>query len=179
MPRRILIRVTPVLGSIILFLSWAFQQTLLEDANSTLQRIYNAESVYQTYQSNNAIFNAIIVIADSDTASIDKIRRSQIYNYELGLKDMVQLLDDEAKADIPGSPSPFSGTPDVDVMMATTQERLEKIQGELADQKDEIINRKSTFNKIFLLLYAFGSAIVLVGSVFNVLISSETGETDP
>jgi hypothetical protein len=39
MPRLVFIKIIPVLGSIILFLSWAFQQTLLGEVNSTAQRI--------------------------------------------------------------------------------------------------------------------------------------------
>jgi hypothetical protein len=89
-----------VLGSLILFLSWVFQQTLLEEANSTLQQIHTAETVYQTYQANNAMFNAILQTTD-DEASIDQIRRFQVYNYELGLREMELLLDNEAKRSIP------------------------------------------------------------------------------
>ena len=56
----IIIKIIPLFGSVILFLAWVFQQTLLGNANSELQRIYSAQSVFQTYQSNNALFNAIL-----------------------------------------------------------------------------------------------------------------------
>ena len=56
MTKGIILKIIPLFGSVILFLAWVFQQTLLGDANGELQRIYNAQSVFQTYQSNNAVF---------------------------------------------------------------------------------------------------------------------------
>jgi peptidoglycan hydrolase CwlO-like protein len=176
MSAKLIVNVIPVLGSLILFLSWVFQQTLLEDANSTLQKIYNARTVYQTYQSNNAMFNAIIETVENDRESVEeKIRKFQIYNYELGLRDMEALLNDEARADIPEAPHAYSTTQSADVMLNTTQDRLTKIQVRLAAKENEIVSRKSTLNKMFLGLYAVGSTAVLVGSVLSVLVSSEAG----
>lgn len=172
MSGKIFIDIVPVLGSLVLFLSWVFQQTLLEDANSTLQKIYNARSVYQTYQSNNAVFNAISETIEDDQESVEQIRRFQIYNYELGLKDMELLLDDQTRTDVPEAPYAYSTTQSVDVMLNTTQDRLGKIQVKLADREDEIVSRKSTLNKIFLGLYTVGSVTVLVGSI---LVYSEAG----
>lgn len=175
MSAKSLVKLVPVLGSIVLFLSWVFQQTMLEDANSTLEQIYNAQDVFQTYQSNNAVFNAIIATTTNE-ASIEQIRRSQIYNYELGLRDMELLLDKADRVDIPAPPNAFSGSPGPDEMIQTTQERLEKIQGKLAHKKTEITEHKSTLNKTFYVLYGIGSVTVLMGSLLNVLISPETGE---
>lgn len=166
-----LINVVPVLGSLVLFMSWVFQQTLLEDANSTLRRIHDAETVYENYQANNAIFNAIIQTADNGEESIEQIRRFQIYNYELGLRDMELLLDETAKTNIPEAPYAYDVTQGADGMLNVTQDRLGKIQERLAEKENEIIGRKSTFNKVFLGLYAAGSATVLLGSVLSVLIS--------
>ena len=45
------------------------------------------------------MFNAIVETVKDDSESVDKIRRSQIYNYELGLRGLESALDDEAKAD--------------------------------------------------------------------------------
>lgn len=173
MSAKSLVKIIPVLGSIVLFLSWVFQQTMLEDANSTLESIYNARDVFQTYQSNNAVFNAIIATA-TDEASIERIRGLQISNYELGLREMELLLDQEDRVDIPAPPNTLGGAPVSDVTIQITQERLEKIQGRLANKRDGIIDRTSTLNRTFYALYGIGSVTVLIGSLLNVIISPET-----
>ena len=166
-----LINVVPVLGSLVLFMSWVFQQTLLEDANSTLRKIHDAETVYKNYQANNAVFNAIMQTADNSEESREQIRRFQVYNYELGLPDMELLLDETAKTDLPEAPYAYDVTRGAEDMLNVTQDRLGEIQERLAEKENEIIGRKSTFNKVFLGLYAAGSATVLLGSVLSVLIS--------
>jgi hypothetical protein len=178
MTKGIILKTIPLFGSVILFLAWVFQQTLLGDANSELQRIYNAQSVFQTYQSNNALFNAILETVKNSTGSVERIRRVQIYNYELGLRELEALLDKEARTDIPRAPNPYSGTPDIETMMGTTQDRIEKIQGKLADKRNEITNRKATLNTMFLILYAVGSVIVLVGSILNAVTASKSSESE-
>lgn len=169
------VKIVPVLGSIVLFLSWVFQQTMLEDANNTLESIYNARGVFQTYQSNNAMFNAIIATT-TDEASIERVRGLQIANYELGLREMELLLDEAERVDIPAPPNTLGGAAVSDATIKITQERLEKIQGRLAAKRDEIIERTSTLNKAFYALYGIGSVTVLIGSLLNVIISPETGE---
>ena len=166
-----LINVVPVLGSLVLFMSWVFQQTLLESANGSLREIHDAQTVYKNYQANNAIFNAIMQTADKGEGAREQIRRFQIYNYELGLRDMELLLDEPAKAGLPQAPYAYDTTRDADSMLNVTQDRLGKIQERLAEKENEIIGRKSTFNRVFLGLYAAGSATVLLGSVLSVLTS--------
>lgn len=177
MAKGIIIKIIPFFGSVILFLAWVFQQTLLGDANSELQRIYSAQSVFQTYQSNNALFNAILEMVKKSAGSVEQVRRVQLYNYELGLRELESLLDKEARTDIPRAPNPYSGTPDIGTMMRITQDRIEKIQGKLADKRDKITNRKTTLNTMFLILYAVGSVIILVGSILNAVIASKSTET--
>jgi hypothetical protein len=80
------------------------------------------------------MFNAIIETADNDRESVEQIRKFQIYNYELGLRDMEVLLDDEARGDIPEPPHAYSTTQNVDVMLNTTQDRLVKNTGEASSQ---------------------------------------------
>jgi hypothetical protein len=170
------LKVIPVIGSIILFLAWVFQQTLLGDANSTLQRINSAQSVFQTYQSNNALFNAILKTTNSDSQSVAAVRAMQIYNYDLGLRELEALLTDQEKADLPEQPNPFSGTPDTVTMMSILQTRIDMIQGKLEARKAAIATLKSTYNKIFLGLYVIGTLTVLSGSMLNALSSSRPTE---
>ena len=63
-------------------------------------------------------------------------------------------------------------------MMGTTQDRIEKIQGKLADKRNEITNRKATLNTMFLILYAVGSVIVQVGSILNAVTASKSSESE-
>ena len=177
--RKLLLKLIPVFGSLILFLAWVFQQTLLEDANSKLQKIYNAEAVYQTYQSTNALFNAIKTTITTNSESAEQIIRFQMYNYELGLRDMEQLLDDTTRHDIPKAPNVYSKVSTVNAMVETTQERLGKIQAGIAKNKQTIEERKSTLNAIFLVLYALGTVAVLLGSIFNLLLPSKAKGNQP
>jgi hypothetical protein len=176
MRRQVFIEIIPVLGSIVLFLCWAFQQTLLGEINSTSQRISSTQNVFQTYQSNNALFNALVETLKNDSESIDQIRRVQIFNYELELREFEALLDDEAKATIPTPPNPFSGTSDSATMMRITQERISTIQGKVAKKREEIAGRKAALNATFLLLYTIGSLIVLIGSALGAVQSARSGE---
>jgi hypothetical protein len=166
MMKESILKIVPVFGSVILFLAWALQQTMLEQANGTLERIYHAENVYQTYQSNNALFNAIIAGADKKSGA-EYIRKVQIYNYELGLREMESVLDNDERKNIPSALNPFSGTPDAETMTRITQNRLEKIQGKLMDKKNKIIDRKAGLNMMFLTLYAAGSVIILGGNILG------------
>jgi hypothetical protein len=165
--RTVILKLLPVVGSIILFLAWVFQQTLLGDANGTLQRISAGESVFQTYQSNNALFNAILATSNSDSDTISKVRSVQVYNYNLGLNALEQLLTEAEKAGIPEQPNPFSGNLDADSKMAILQERIDSIQAKLDQRKADIIALKSRYNKIFISLYVLGTLTVLTGSLLN------------
>lgn len=172
----VFLKILPVLGSIILFLAWVFQQTLLGNANSALQRIYTAQSVFQTYQSNNSLFNAILETSNSDSETISKVRSMQIYNYDLGLREMEGLLTGVEKVGIPEQPNPFSGTPDTETKMAILQERIDTIQGRLEAKKIAITLQKAVYNSVFLLLYVFGTMTVLLGTLLNALTSSRSAE---
>jgi hypothetical protein len=172
---KILAKVIPIIGSLILFSSWVFQRTYLDEANSALQKIYNAESVFQAYQSNNAMFNAVIEMVD-DEAVAERIRRLQIRNYEYGLRDMEALIDDEIRAGIPEPFDALGGSSDIETGISITQERLKSIQGELASQKESITQQKSELNKIFLSLYVVGTLTVLSGGILNALIAVQKDE---
>lgn len=167
--RTVILKLLPVVGSIVLFLAWVFQQTLLGDANSTLQRISAGESVFQTYQSNNALFNAILATSRSDSDTVSKVRSMQVYNYNLGSSALEQLLTEAEKIGIPEQPNPFSGDLDADSKMAILQQRIDSIQAKLDERKAAIIALKSRYNKIFMSLYVLGTLTVLTGSLLNAI----------
>ena len=166
---QIVVALIPVMGAIVLFASWVVQQTLLERANSRLQQIYAAENSFQTYQSNNALFNAVAKLSGDGHDAQDYIRTVQIYNYELGLRPMEALLTVSDRQGIPGAVNAYSGTPSLDEKMAIVQERLTKIQEAVGRQKERIAAAKASLNRLFFALYAFGSIVVLAGSVLTIM----------
>jgi len=156
-------------GAVLLLASWAFQQTLLDQANGEMQAIANAEGVYQTYQSNNALFNAVNEALVGNAAATQQVRRVQVYNYELGLRPMESLLDPDQRQDIPAAVDPYSGDFQFESAFAVTQERLEKIQERLFQKEARIRDRKSRLRWIFLSLYGLGSLAVLVANSVKAL----------
>lgn len=166
---RIVIALIPVTGAIILFASWVLQQTRLEHANSTLLRIFSAENTFQTYQSNNALFNAITRLCDNDNSLQEYVRTVQLYNYELGLRDLEALLPGSERAGIPDAVNAYGGEPTPEQKMSIVQERLEKIQAAIASEKKRIEEGKAYLNRLFFGLYALGSVMVLAGSVLNAI----------
>jgi hypothetical protein len=61
-------------------------------------------------------------------------------------------------------------------MMRIVQERINTIQGKVAERRKQIDERKVALNGVFLVLYAAGSLMVLTGSVLNAVMSARSGE---
>jgi hypothetical protein len=102
-----------VVGAIILFFSWIFQQSIVEKTNRKLANLTAAEDLYIIYQSNNAVFNSIIATEEKNEEVTRNIRRFQTYNYLLGLRRLAEE----------------SGTPiqvGYDIPLETTQSYLER-----------------------------------------------------
>jgi hypothetical protein len=108
----------------------------------------------------------------------EQVRRVQIYDCELGLKEPEALCNKEERTDIPLAPNLYSATPDAATMLTITQDQIGKIQWKLALERDKIANRKATLNPVFLMLYAVGSVSVLVGSILNAVVSSKVSEAE-
>ena len=158
-----------VSGAVLLFASWAFQQTLLDQANGEMQAISNAQSIYQTYQSNNALFNAVGETLGGDARAQQRVRQFQIYSYELGLRPMESLLDPEQRQDLPDPVNVYSGDFEFEQALASTKDRLEKIQARLFEKKDRIQDRKTRLKWVFLTLYGLGSLAVLIANSLKAL----------
>jgi len=89
---------------------WLYQQIEVEQNASELRRIASARSVYQTYQSNNALFNATNEILGQNERASERLRNYQIYNYELGLAALEQVLSPAEKEGIPECKFKASGS---------------------------------------------------------------------
>src|SRR5262245_41775304 len=98
----------PVVGTAGLLCLWFYQQTGVEQRSNELRQLAAARSVYQTYQSHNAVFNAIgELLAEKKDAS-RKLRTLQTYNYELGLHAIEEVLPESQRKGIPAAPAPYS-----------------------------------------------------------------------
>src|SRR5689334_21038673 len=151
-----------VLGAVVLFGAWVFQQTLLNEANGTLQSIRAAETAFETYQSNNALFNAIV--SGSAAGNGLEIRRFQVINYEYGLRHLEDVLDPAQRSRIPAPLSPLDGDWTPEKGMQRINERIGAVQGAVREKKDEIAARSARVNAIFLAAYAVGSLLILAAN---------------
>jgi len=70
--------VLPVLATIGLLGLWLYQQNAIEQRSGELRKLAAARTVYQVYQSHNALFNALLQTVKDDTAQA-QIRRFQMY----------------------------------------------------------------------------------------------------
>jgi hypothetical protein len=155
-----------IVGAVTLFGAWTFQQTLLNSANERLQGISSAEVRFETYQSNNALFNAIAAAAPNAQA---EVRRFQTINYELGLEHLAKPLSPQEKAHLPAAPRPYDGDWNFEAAMTKTQQRIEAIQASLGSRRQEVAENSSIANRVFFVLYAAGSLLILmvnIGKIF-------------
>lgn len=161
--------VLPVLGTIGLLGLWTFQQTGIEIRTSELQKLAAAHAVYQTYQSHNAIFNAVIATAGNTKGVADEIRRFQINNYETGLQAIEDSLPSSEKKDIPAAPPAYDSSMDTDTKINLTQERLEKLQTKLADRQAAISREAASAKRLYLWLYVGLSLMMVTGAILKAM----------
>lgn len=158
----------PVFGTIGLLGLWMFQQTGIEERSSELRNLAAARTVYQTYQSNNALFNALVAPFQKDKEVENQIRLFQIYNYELGLGAIEQALPPTEKRDIPPARSAYVGS-SIQTKINLVQERLEKLQGRLTEREKAVRLEAGTAKKIYLWLYLGLSLMMIAGAVLKAI----------
>jgi len=163
--RLILGELLPVCGTVGLIGLSLFQQIGIEQRDSELRTIAAARSVYQTYESHNAVFNAIGELTTSAAAK-EKLRIFQIYNYELGLAAIEAALPTDLKRDIPRARSAYDGIP-IDDKMALTQKRLGLLQDRLATHEQDVRASADRERRMYLVLYLVISALSLAGALLK------------
>jgi hypothetical protein len=161
--------ILPVAGTIALLGLWLFQQTAVEHRVVELQRLASARAVYQTYQSNNALFNAINEVRGTNEKTTEKIRLYQMYNYEQGLAASEEALPASYKAGIPPRVNPYSSVVDIKTQLHQVQERLEKLQGKLAEREKAIGNAANKAKRTSLWIYFGISLLTILGAICKVL----------
>ncbi len=146
-----------------------FQQKQIEKYNGDLRKISAATAVYQTYQSNNAIFNAIEAIAPKVKNAPDDVRKFQVYNYELGLADMEKVLTAGEKEGLPEARAGLNEIErNINASLEATQQRLEFLQAKL-DEKEKMLKEAADRSaKIYFWAYICFSAISITGALFRI-----------
>jgi hypothetical protein len=155
-----------IVGAVTLFGAWAYQKTLLNEANGRLRGIDSAELRFETYQSHNALFNALFAAAPTNAQS--EIRRFQVLNYTMALDHLEKPLTPEEQARLPAAPRPFDGDWNVATAVPQMQKRIEAVQATLHDRKQEVAQNSATANRVFLIWYAAGSLLILTVSVCRI-----------
>jgi len=155
--------VLPALATVLLLGLWFYQQTEVERRSRELQKLSSARAVYQTYQSNNAVFNAVNELAGS--AKSKRIRDFQIYNYELGLHAIEDALPQSDKRDVPTAPNAYDSSASFEAKMEQTQERLEKLQSKLTERESTISDAARRAKTTYLWLYVGLSLVAIAGTV--------------
>jgi hypothetical protein len=160
--RTILGEILPVIGTVGLLGLWIFQQTKIEARSSELQRLAAGRAQYQTYQSNNAVFNAIIEPIKENKEAVDRIRTFQIYNYELGLRGIEDALPPSTKSDIPVAAGYQESA-------RQAQVRLEELQDRLRKREETLKLEEAKAKTQYLGLYIGLSIAMVVGAILKVM----------
>jgi hypothetical protein len=161
--------ILPVLGTIGLLGLWLYQQVGIERRSSELRQLESARGVYQTYQSNNAIFNAINETLKDKPRLSENMRRFQIYNYELGLRAIEDVLSADEKKGIPPAPDAYSPALDFVKKMEITQKRLEELQNRRDAKEKRVHEAASSAKSTYLWLYIALSLISIAGAICKVI----------
>ena len=161
--------ILPVLGTVGLLGLWLYQQVGIERRSSELQKLSAAHSIYQTYQSNNALFNALNELMGKDKRASERLREFQIYNYELGLQAIEQVLPDSTRSKIPAAPDAYDSNVGYETKMDQTQARLERLQGALSARQEVIRRAAADAKGLYLKLYIAISLTAILGSALKVV----------
>jgi hypothetical protein len=160
--------ILPVFGTVGLLGLWLFQQVGIEERAGELRKLTAARAVYQTYQSHNALFNAVNETLVNEAASA-RLRTYQTYNYELGLAALEEVLPTDLKRDIAPALGAYDGTSTYSQKMARTQKRLEALQGSLIKYEQTVREESVHDRRLYLVLYITISALSLLGAALKVI----------
>jgi hypothetical protein len=167
--RAILGEVLPVVGTTGLLGLWLYQQIGIDARNAELRKLASARAVYQTYQSNNAMFNAIGELAKQNTNASNRISYFQIYSYELGLSAIEDVLADSERSQIPKAPPTYDPSLDLKAAFDSTQERLMLLQERLSDKEIAVGKEAATAENRYLWGFVTLSLISITGAICKVL----------
>ena len=155
-----------VIGPVGVLGLWLFQQTELERNASELRKIAAARAVYQTYQSNNGLFNGLHEILRNDSEGSERTRSFQIYNYELGLAALEDALPEADRKGIPPRVDAYSGD-SFESKQPRLQSRLEALQGKLAEREQHVRNIANVQQQWYFWIFVALSVLSILGAVIR------------
>jgi hypothetical protein len=161
-------KILSLCGSAVLLFAWSVQQLKYEAWNGRLAELNTALAVYQTYQSNNALFNVLSKITPKSEQG--SLRQLQVQNYQYGLNaldatvavDRRPELDAEVAVNEKRQPNILNK---IYPEFAYTQARLEVLQQSFYSERADIAVQKSLWRTMFTNLYLLGSLLVLSAAV--------------
>ena len=155
-----------VIGPVGVLGLWLFQQTELERNASELRKIAAARAVYQTYQSNNGLFNGLHEILRNDSEGSERTRSFQIYNYELGLAALEDALAEADRRGIPPRVDAYSGD-GFQTKLPLIQNRLEALQAKLSEREQSVRNAANTAQACYFRFFVALSLLSIVGALMK------------
>jgi hypothetical protein len=162
--------ILPVVGTVALLGLWLYQSVGLEQRQDELRKIASARGVYQTYQSHNAMFNAIEQGLEGKAEQVANLRSNQVYNYELGLRALEDVLSPEERQGIEPAPNAFSGTPSYSEKIDATQRRLVELQKRVDAKEKRAQAAADSANAVCLWLYLVLSLISVAGAICKIVV---------
>ena len=143
---------------------WLYQQIEIERDSSELRRMASARSIYQTYQSHNAVFNGLNELLGANKAAEVRLRNFQIYNYELGLAALEEVLSPAERKSIPGRTDAY-GSESFETKMSQTQQRLELLQTKLSEREAAVRASANAAQRSYFWVFVGLSLLSIVGAV--------------
>jgi len=153
-----------VIGPVGVLGLWLYQQTEIERNAGELRKIAAARSVYQTYQSNNALFNGLHEILRKDKEGAERLRNFQIYSYELGLAALENVLPEAARSGIPPRVDAYGGD-SFEQKYPLIQARLELLQTKIDEREEAVRAVSSAAQKRYFWIFVVLSVLSIAGAV--------------
>lgn len=154
-------------GGLILLISWITRTFLFERWNRRLADIRTARSGYFTYQSNNALFSAVTMIANHELRN--ELWDLQNHNYEHGLIHLRNALSSQRQHHLDQKIREMAQK-DSYLGMGEHGYRAAEVvvvQEELLNEKAEIELYEHRSEIAFWFLYFAGSTIILMGNLLS------------
>lgn len=158
-----------VIGPIGVLGLWLYQQTEVEQRSNELRRLTSARGVYQTYQSNNALFNAINEVVGENAKASQQLRVFQVYNYELGLAAIEAVLAEPEKSGVPPAVHAYDSSQDVPTKMEQVQKRLGLLQNKLTEKEASITRSADVAKARYFWTFVFFSFLAIFGGACKVV----------
>jgi len=153
-----------VIGPVGVLGLWLYQQTEIERNAGELRKIAAARSVYQTYQSNNALFNGLHEILRKDDEGAERLRNFQIYSYELGLAALENVLPEAARSGIPPRVDAYGGD-SFEQKYPLIQARLELLQTKIDEREEAVRAVSAAAQKRYFWIFVVLSVLSIAGAV--------------